>query len=77
MPRGTTVAAEVAIDREKKEPKDPSTTFWTSPITYVDGFVHLLSCRSQKCYSGLSDFHTEKKKNYLKKREFGGGGGVK
>jgi hypothetical protein len=72
MPRGTTVAAEVAIGKKRSQ-KTSSTTFWTSPITYVEGFVHLLSCRSQKCYSGLSDFHTERKKELFEKTGIRGG----
>jgi hypothetical protein len=76
MPRGTTVAAdhEVAIGKKRSQ-KTSSTTFWTPPITYVDGFVHLLSCRSQKCYSGLSDFHTERKEKLFEKTGIRGGVG--
>jgi hypothetical protein len=74
MPRGTTVAAEVVIGKKRSQ-KTSSTTFWTSPITPVDGFVHPLSCRSQKCYSGLSDFHTERKKKLFEKTGIRGGWG--
>jgi hypothetical protein len=65
----------INMSSKKRSQETSSTTFWTFPTTYDDGFVHLLSCRSQKCSSGLLDFHTERKKKLFEKMGIRGGEG--